>query len=307
MINKVPQIAVCLAAYNGMRWLREQIESILRQVDSDVTLFVSVDLSSDGTIDYVRSLASVNPKVILLPYGMRFGGAAKNFFRLMADVDFSKFQFVAFADQDDEWFDEKLKRAVGILQRRRADGYSSNVTAFWEGGRKVRTNKAQPQREWDFLFESPGPGCTFVMRTELVRRVKECMAMNRDEVAEVGLHDWFVYAFARANGFKWVIDDYSSLLYRQHTGNQIGVNFGWRAYLFRSKKVLNGWGLSQSHLIARLVGVAESPFVAKWARMGWREMVWLAFHARKCRRETKDQFLFAASCLALAILGGIRR
>lgn len=307
MTGTKPKVAVCLAAYNGMQWLPQQIQTILAQVDVDVTLFISVDLSTDGTLDLVSSLAGNNPKIVVLPYGARFGGAARNFFRLLSDVDFSRFQYVAFADQDDDWLDGKLKRAVSMLERCRADGYSSNVTAFWESGRRVRTDKAQSQREWDFLFESAGPGCTYVMRPELVRRVKDCVAMSPDAVMQVGLHDWFVYAFARANGFKWVIDDYSGLLYRQHGSNEIGVNSGWRAYLFRARKVMSGWGLNQSYLIARLVGLSASPFVARWSRMGWREMIWLAFQARNCRRRSRDQVLFFFSCLGLAIKGGADR
>lgn len=306
MINNKPQIAVCLAAYNGMRWLRGQIETILEQVDVEVTLFVSVDLSSDGTIDYVEDLALKNQKVILLPYGMRFGGAARNFFRLLTDVDFSDFGYIAFADQDDDWCRDKLKRAVNMLEICQADGYSSNVTAFWEDGRRIQTDKAQAQREWDFLFESAGPGCTYVMRPMLVHRIKDCIAQNHREMAQVGLHDWFVYAFARANGFKWVIDDFSGLLYRQHASNEVGVNWGMRAYLFRARKVLNGWGLRQSYLIARLIGLSADPFVARWSGMRWRELVWLAFQARKCRRRPRDQILFAISCLGLAVLGGLR-
>lgn len=307
MDKRPPQIAVCLAAYNGMRWLAQQISTILDQVDVDVTLYVSVDLSTDGTVDYVSRLASENSKIVLLRYGMRFGGAAPNFFRLLTDIDFSAHDYVAFADQDDIWCSDKLKRAIGVLDDSQADGYSSNVTAFWENGREVLIKKAQPQKEWDFLFESPGPGCTFVMRPALVNGVKDCVALHSHEISGVGLHDWFIYAFARANGYRWIIDDFPTLLYRQHSGNQVGANQGLRAYLYRARKVLSGWGLRQSVLIARLVGLSANPFVKRWSHMGRRDLIWLAFQARKCRRKAADQFLFAVSCMCLAMIGGLRK
>jgi rhamnosyltransferase len=302
MTCEFPKIVVCIAAYNGMRWLPEQVKTILGQVDVDITVLVSVDLSTDGTIEYFRELTSKNKKIILLPYGVRYGSAAQNFFRLLVDVDLLGFDYVAFADQDDLWCEDKLKRAVLMLEDCQADGYSSNVIAFWEGGRRMKITKSQSQRKWDFLFESAGPGCTYVMRSNLIRRVKDCIKLNHKQMHDIGLHDWFVYAFARANGFKWIIDSYSGLFYRQHSNNEVGVNWGLRAYLFRFKKVLSGWGLRQSYLIARLIGLRENPFITRWSDMKGVGLIWLAFQARQCRRRFRDQILFSISCLSLAIL-----
>jgi rhamnosyltransferase len=82
-------IAVLLATYNGMKWIEEQVESILNQQSVDVNIYISVDLSTDNTYQWCQDLAKQNVHVKVLPYGERFGGAAKNFFRLIRDVDFS--------------------------------------------------------------------------------------------------------------------------------------------------------------------------------------------------------------------------
>ena len=74
----MPKIAVLLAAYNGMQWIAEQIDSILNQEHVDVTIFISVDLSTDGTYEWCQALQVRNPKVVVLPYGDKFGGAGKN-------------------------------------------------------------------------------------------------------------------------------------------------------------------------------------------------------------------------------------
>ena len=96
------KIAVCLAAFNGVRWLAEQLDSILAQEGVAVTVFVSVDQSSDGTEQWIDARAQVDSRIVVLPHGERFGGAARNFFRLLRDVDFSGFDYVSFADQDDK-------------------------------------------------------------------------------------------------------------------------------------------------------------------------------------------------------------
>lgn len=299
----MPRFAICLAAYNGVRWFPEQMETILGQRAVHVTVFVSVDSSVDGSEDWVDDLSISDERIKVLPHGEHFGGAALNFFRILHEVDFSNFDYISFSDQDDIWLPDKLQHAHEMLLQTQADAYSSNVMAFWPDGRKVLVEKSQKQVQWDFLFEAAGPGCTYVMRKELACAIQALLRNRWADVQQVGLHDWLVYAFARANGYRWVIDDYPGMLYRQHEKNQVGVNLGWRALRHRAHKILSGWGLSQSILIAELVGVRNDFFVRRWSDGGRMEMFWLACHAWQCRRRLRDKVLFAISCLALGILG----
>ncbi len=299
--------AVCLAAFNGAPWLPEQIDSILSQAGVVVKVFVSIDKSTDGTQEFFEHIAQSEDNIVLLSCGERFGGAARNFFRLIKDVDFQQFDYVAFADQDDIWLPNKLLRAHEVLSSTRSDAYSSNVIAFWPDGRKALIEKSQPQVQWDFFFEAAGPGCTYVMRKELACAVQDVVRSRWDEVQEVGLHDWFAYAFARANGYRWVIDDVPGMLYRQHENNQVGVNTGWRAFVHRADKVLSGWGLAQSALIARLVGLSDDPFFLRWSGGSRLSLFYLALHAGQCRRRVRDKFVFGLSCLVLSVTMRRRR
>jgi rhamnosyltransferase len=305
LINKTqaPSVAVCLAAFNGMQYLQQQTESIFAQKAVDLTLFVSVDRSSDGTEAWFAGLQAENPRIVLLPCGEKFGGAARNFFRLLSEVDFSQFEYIAFADQDDIWQPEKLKRAITRLIEKRADGYSSDVLAFWELGRSRYIKKSYPQQRWDYLFESAGPGCTFVLTRRLASEIQILVRQKLPQILNVGLHDWFTYAFARANGYKWLIDDYASLQYRQHGNNQVGANTGFAAWVWRARQVLSGWGLNQARLIAEIVGADQDGFVQSWYRGGRWAMLSLATQASDCRRKPGDRVWFALSCLALAAVG----
>ncbi|MGJ7781546.1 hypothetical protein [Escherichia coli] len=56
------RIAILLAAYNGARWLEEQISSILQQTNVEVTIYVSIDLSNDETYLLVSKLALKEPE-----------------------------------------------------------------------------------------------------------------------------------------------------------------------------------------------------------------------------------------------------
>ena len=298
-----PKVAVCLTVYNGTQWISEQMDSILGQVGVAVTVFVSVDRSEDGSEAWVNQKSAGDSRIKALPHGVQFGGAARNFFRILHEVDFSAFDYVSFADQDDIWLPEKLLHAHQKLHSTGADAYSSNVVAFWPDGRKVVINKSQPQREWDFLFEAAGPGCTYVMRRELVFAMQALFKKRWDAIQQIGLHDWFTYAFARAHGYQWVIDDQAEILYRQHENNQLGVNAGFTAFIWRVRKIISGWGLHQAALIAGLVGQGDTPFVRRWSQGSRLGMLWLAFQSGQCRRRPRDRLWFGMSCIALAVMG----
>jgi rhamnosyltransferase len=306
MINKCPRFIVLMAAYNGIAYISAQINSILNQKDVNLKLFISVDLSKDQTYDFVHELALLDERVFVLPYGQRFGGAGPNFYRLICDVDFSDADYVSFADQDDIWHPNKLIRAYQIMHRSYAQGYSTNLTAFWPNGIRRPIKKSYPQRRWDFIFESAGPGCTYVLGPKLALALKQFVFQAEEGLSTVEFHDWLIYAYARFHGSRWVIDDWSSIEYRQHLNNQLGVNSGVRSFMLRVKKILNGYGVSQSLLIANLIGANSINIVRHGLLNGRMGYLWLALRCCDCRRKKIDRMMFFISCLLLAIINPLR-
>jgi rhamnosyltransferase len=235
-----PKVVILMATYNGINWINEQIESILNQVDVNVTIFVSDDNSSDGTYELLEALAVFDGRIALLPRVNGFGSAGKNFYRLICDVAFKDFDYVSFADQDDIWDLDKLSRHIKLIRQHQADCVSSNVIALWPDNSQRLINKSQKQKEWDFIFESAGPGCSFLMTPFLLSKVKEHLQSKTSVARDVMMHDWLVYAVCRANGLKWFIDYAPSLMYRQHANNVIGANFGIKAIYLRLRKIYIG-------------------------------------------------------------------
>lgn len=297
-----PRYLVLLAAYNGMEWIAEQVSSILNQEDVSVELLISVDSSTDGTESWVADLAESDPRVQFLEHGGKFGGAARNFFRLINDSPAEGYDYVAFADQDDIWLAKKLIHAADTLSKFCADGYSGNVTAFWPNGRERLIVKSQPQVKYDHLFEAAGPGCTYVFTRALFFQLKKHISDKYPQVQGVTLHDWYCYAFSRSQGYKWIIDNKSYMRYRQHSNNQVGVNSGLKAFKARLVKVFDGWWLNQAAMISNLTGVKSTPFVQSWINLRRVDLVRLALSGYKCRRRVRDKIVFTALCAVLAIL-----
>jgi rhamnosyltransferase len=256
----VPKIAILLTAYNGENWIREQLKTILLQKDVEIDLYVSLDLSTDKTKEIIVEFQKFNQNIFLLKYGEKFGGAAKNFFRLFKDVELSSYDFVSLSDQDDIWLSEKLINGIKIMNSNKFDGYSSNVIAFWENGNKKLIQKAFPQKKFDFMFESGGPGCTYILRSNLVSDFKLFLIQNWSEINKIELHDWFIYAFSRSRKYKWHIDKNPTMLYRQHKHNQFGANISLKSYIIRLKKILNGWYFCEVNKISNLLSLPEPTF-----------------------------------------------
>jgi rhamnosyltransferase len=299
----LPRIAVLLAAYNGMQWIEDQLASILAQTAVDVTVYISVDPSTDGTEAWCHTYAAQHPRVIVLSPAGAFGGASRNFFRLIRDVDLIEFDLVAFADQDDVWHADKLQRAAQLIQSRGVDACSTNVTAFWPDGRNQLLDKAQPQVAWDYLFEAAGPGCTYVLSRKLVAALKVSMLASWDKLQAINLHDWYCYAFARGNGFRWFIDPNPSMQYRQHDRNQFGANTGISSWFARYKMIRSGWWFSQVRLIAELVEPRRHPLISeRWPPGRW-QLLRLSLNAGKCRRRGRDKFFFLLICWVAAVIG----
>lgn len=236
-----PKVVVLIATYNGEKWILEQIYSLLSQVGVQVTLLISDDYSTDLTFDLILGLSKVHDNIKILENTCSHGGAGLNFYRLIKEVNIDDFDYVALSDQDDIWDEDKLIRHIRLLRDNAADGVSSNVTAFWTDGRQLLIDKAQPQRSLDYLFESAGPGCTFLLTPWLVGKVKEQLLAKDSLAREVLLHDWLTYAVCRAYGRRWVIDCVPSVYYRQHNHNVLGANSGFKAKWARLLKVNQGW------------------------------------------------------------------
>lgn len=289
---KLPKIAVLLAVYNGNEWLREQLNSILNQEVVDVTILISIDQSNDGSENLCYEFSSQLQNVILLPNAGQFGGAAQNFFRLIRDVDFSDYDYIALADQDDIWQQDKLLRAIEMLAISKADAYSSNVIAFWPDGKRKLIKKSQTQQKWDYMFESAGPGCTFVFTKMLALVVQKVLVKHQIACQSVALHDWFIYALAKSCGHQWFIDDEPHMFYRQHAGNVVGANVGVKAKLVRWRKLREGWLFKQALQMAKILDYSHEWPIQKLKRYHLLDRLALVINVSKLRRRLRDRVAF---------------
>lgn len=294
--NLLPSVVVLLAAYNGVTYIEQQLQSILQQKNVNVTVFISVDLSSDNTYEWCLSFAKQNLNINVLSYGERFGSAAPNFFRLIKDVNFSNFDYLAFSDQDDVWFLDKLSHGIKQMELTNAEAYSASVIAFWEDGTERLIDKSQPQREFDYLFEAAGPGCTYIYTSKAAGLIKKYLN-TFPELNDFVLHDWLAYAILRHNKYIWFIDSVPKMYYRQHDLNQVGANFSIRGKVTRVYYILSGQAFGSIKLLASALDI---PSIQMTSRM---DLFKLALKSRQLRRRRVEQFLAFMALIFYALIG----
>lgn len=104
-------ISVCIATYNGERYIQKQIESILPQLDSSDEIVISDDKSKDNTLSKIKEINDARIRVIINegPHGFtpNFQNAIRH---ANGDVIFT-------ADQDDVWLDDKVKICMQELEK----------------------------------------------------------------------------------------------------------------------------------------------------------------------------------------------
>ena len=103
-------ISVCIATYNGEMFIREQIDSILRQLSSDDEIIVSDDGSTDDTISIINS---IDDKRIRIIEGPIKHSPTPNFECAMKEA---KGDYIFLADQDDVWKPNKVEVCIKWLQ-----------------------------------------------------------------------------------------------------------------------------------------------------------------------------------------------
>jgi rhamnosyltransferase len=252
------KVLIILASYNGVKYIKEQVNSILTQEAVNITIKIFDDGSKDGTVDLVSSWKEYE-QVHLTQNQIPTGSAANNFFNALQsfeDTFLDQYDYISFADQDDIWLPNKLKVATDRLQLEKSELYMSNLI-LWEEktNKKSVINKSYPQKKFDYLFEGGSAGCTYVFTSFFGKELKKRLETINYKDWQFFSHDWLVYFFARLQNYKVVIDENAYILYRVHDTNVHGQlnTFSLYAIKERLKLIKEGWYFKQAEGFVNLL------------------------------------------------------
>ncbi len=206
------RLSVCMATRNGERFIRRQIETILRGLAPDDELVISDDSSTDGTLEIVRSFA--DPRIRLLP-GNTFFHPAFNFENALRRAGG---QIIALADQDDVWLGNK----VPVIRERFARAPAGPHLLVLDG---QVVNGAEEVLE-ESIFASLEAGSGFWRNLYKNRYVGCCIAFSRELLdaalpfpRRIPMHDmWLGQLCALVGTVEFV--PIRTMKYRRHGANQ---------------------------------------------------------------------------------------
>ena len=252
------KILIILASYNGEKYIKEQIDSVLNQEGVEVHVVVFDDVSKDNTVAIVNSFSD-DHRIHLIINDFPTGSAASNFFgaiKFLSEDFMRQYDFVSFADQDDIWLSKKIISAVEMLKAEKSDLYLSNLILWNEKtNKKSFIKKCYPQKKYDFLFEGGSAGCTYVFTSKFALDLKFYLPKIDYKNWKYFSHDWLIYFFARINNYKISIDNNAYILYRIHDKNVHGQlnTTSFHAIKERFKLIKEGWYFQQIKGFSKLV------------------------------------------------------
>lgn len=291
--------AVLMSTYNGEKYIGEQINSILSQLNPNDRLLVRDDGSTDQTVNIIFSF---NDNRIKVTQGKNIG-FAKSFFWLLCHADNGHSVYML-ADQDDIWLPEKIARARSWLGAIRTPRL--HCTRLQLVDRNLLPLGLSPALRTSPRFENAvceniATGCTIALNSaalDLVRQVPYMELVNRD----IYYHDWWLYLIvSRFGEVKW--DARPSIMYRQHTENSVGMAAGVKRYWLIWKSVKSrSWirlMLSQLRAFLSLYGRELSDADNRWMRSLCQgrahRIAWaLITDKRLQRQQSLGLFLFRA-------------
>lgn len=213
---KKNKVMVLLSTYNGEKYLKELLDSVINQKQVETSIMIRDDGSNDNTIKIIEDYQKRYSNIKLIK-GKNLG-YAKSFLELIKlaeDAD-----YYALCDQDDIWDESKLFSAINMMEEYDDSQpllYTSNVIPVNNNLEKLEFNLFTENRvlnNYECFQKSILPGCTFVFNKNAKDKISYFNGYCES-------HDWAIYCICKTFG-KVIFDENSYILYRLHGNNTIG-------------------------------------------------------------------------------------
>ena len=219
------QIDILLTTYNGEKYLKEQIDSILNQTYTNFRLLISDDCSKDSTIKILKEYEQKDNRIKVFLQEKNLG-YVKNFEFLLTKVEN---EIYALSDQDDVWNNDKVEKTYKKLKEEDADlvftdleivneklkTINSSFNDYMFLSRKIK--KYYKDYRLQYLYNCI-TGCTLMSKKKYLEKIIP-IPMDSKYV----IHDTWIGLIVALNGKIAYLDE-ATIKYRQHGNNQVGSN-----------------------------------------------------------------------------------
>lgn len=224
------KVDILLATYNGEKYIKEQIESILNQTYKNIQIIISDDCSKDGTRQILKEYEK-NDKIKVF-YQEENLGYVKNFEFLLKQVESNLYML---SDQDDVWKKEKVEKSVEKIENEKLDlvfgdleVVDENLNTLYKSYNRYmhlihKIKKYQKDYRLQYLYNCM-TGCTIISRKNWIDKVLPFPTNSKYVI-----HDYWIGLIIALNGKVGYLDT-PYILYRQHGTNQVGTKKASKQY-----------------------------------------------------------------------------
>ena len=229
----LPKVKVVTTVFNGEKFIKEEIDSILKQTYSNIELYIRDNCSTDGTLKVLQEYTQY-PQVHIIK-GDKNWGYTIGFFTVLdlcGDAD-----YYAICDSDDVWPENKIESAIEMLK-----GTDDQVPILYCSAYDIC------DEDLNFIIKSAYK-CNISFRNSMVDNV--CTAstavFNRkarnvllEGLPNIKYHDFWMYMLCQGLG-KVIYDPRSLMKYRRHNNNDTDMFLGknkFRFMLWRVRRFL---------------------------------------------------------------------
>lgn len=288
-----------LSSYNGEKYIGQQIESIVNQINIDC---VDILIRDDGSIDRTKTIIKdyiKNGYSIRLIDGQNVGFVAS--FLELIDYSFGlkeKYDYYLLSDQDDVWKDNKISAGIASFEN------DSNVLLYCSSSLPVNENlepikykeKKIRINPYNSIIQNISAGHTYIFKETLLNIIKH------SDPRKIYAHDSYIFTISCLLG-KVYYDETPRVLYRQYSNNQLGTsNKGFCKYLKeRFKRLKRGdfkkYGVQIKYIYDKYGSLLSDELYTEiesfiTSQKSFLKRLRYAFKAKVFRQGVFDNFLF---------------
>jgi len=217
-MRKEPLVSVVMPVYNGQKYLKDQLRSLIEQSYRNLEIIIIDDKSTDNSLKIINNLASIDDRIKVYSNSRNLG-LMSNYLK---GASFAKGEFICVCDQDDDWRTDRIEILKGLLEKDEENMMAySDIEICDENLKPIQSSlgfnetriKKGYLKELSFLKN--------VTTHMMVRKkVNDMMAIASEDAPF--MHDHLILILSAGLG-KIVYTKERLIKYRQHSDNQIGA------------------------------------------------------------------------------------
>ena len=222
------KVAILLATYQGERYLKEQLDSLLKQTCTDWVACIHDDGSTDRTMDIVKTYENAYPDKFVVFSHESCHGAKDNFFYLLRAVDAP---YLMCCDQDDIWLKDKIEITLQQMKKTEQEAgkdspclvctdlqvIAADGTVQYKSMAEVQRLDFKRTRSCDLAMQNVVTGCTMMVNRAMLPYLHKV-----EDTDKIIWHDWWCGMIAAEFG-RLVCLQKQTIQYRQHGDNSVGA------------------------------------------------------------------------------------